>query len=432
MTSEKPPPPAAPPSGGTSVRSADAEQAARFLLRRNRSLATGLLLAMTALFVLSHLLDGALFAVRLLRAGSEAGIVGGMADWFAVTALFRRPLGLPIPHTALVANNKDRFGRTLGGFLERHFLVPEILLAKLRRARLAGRFAAWLATPQAASLIADQVVAALPQLVRSLEDRDLQDFAARTLGEQLREADVAPILGRGVRILTASGEADILFERAVETAGRWLRENRGKLDEMVRKRSRWWIPKAIDQRIAAAIMGGVSDLLEGLRQPDSEVRGRFRDALTKLGDELVNSKAHRDRLNAAKNRLLDHPDVQAWTSSVWHQISDVIVADVGDENSKTRAALEKGIATVGRTLAADAAMQARIEGLLEQAALRLISWRDEIGAFIAEVIASWDAETLSHRLELVIGSDLQYIRMNGTLVGACVGCALFLITWMWE
>jgi uncharacterized membrane-anchored protein YjiN (DUF445 family) len=406
------------------------EELARRNLRRNRALATGLLLAMVAVFAATHFVRDPGFAVLLLRAGAEAGIVGGLADWFAVTALFRHPLGLPIPHTAILAANKERIGRTLGNFIEKNFLTPAVVLPKLRSARAGERFAAWLAEPATAAMTADWVIAALPHVVRSLENRELQDFASRTLGEQLHATDIGPAVSRAVHVLTASGEADVLFERAVEIAARWLEEHRGDLDEIVRRRSRWWIPRAVDRRIAAAIVDGALELLNGLREPESDVRLKFREALTGLTEDLIHSPERRAELNAAKNRLLDHPDVQAWLASVWHELSGLVLADLVDPASKTRAAVEKAIRSVGQALAADPAMQRQINRFLERLANQAIWWRGEIGAFIAEVVRGWDTRTLSDRLELIIGSDLQYIRMNGSVVGACVGCAIFLISRM--
>jgi uncharacterized membrane-anchored protein YjiN (DUF445 family) len=403
---------------------------ARRMLRRNRAVATGLLLAMVLAFGVSLLLDGNLFAVRLLRAAAEAGIVGSMADWFAVTALFRHPLGLPIPHTAILARNKDRFGRTLGDFVEQNFLTPEVLPAKLRQGDFVRRFAAWLARPQTAGLIAGQVSAALPQLLRALDVRELRNFLARTLGEQIRGVDLAPVLGRAAQVLTATGEADVLLSRIADFAITWLNQNRGTLDDIVLRRSRWWIPKAINLQIARSIVEGATELLEGLRRPGSETRAKFRTALAATIGELVNSPQQRERINALKEELLADPVVRGWTAAVWQQLSDALLADLAAPESRIRAALEASIASIGRALEQDAAMQARLADLLDSAAIQLIARRSEIGGFIAEVIAAWDARTVSDRVELMIGSDLQYIRMNGTVVGAGVGCLLFLASWL--
>ncbi|MBP2238533.1 uncharacterized membrane-anchored protein YjiN (DUF445 family) [Sinorhizobium kostiense] len=406
----------------------NAEDGLRLRLRRNRLLATSLLLSMVAIFLGTHLVPEPGFAVRLLRAAAEAGIVGGLADWFAVTALFRHPLGLPIPHTAIVPTSKERIGQTLGRFLERHFLTEEVLVRKLRSANMAQRFATWLAAPSTAPVLAGAVVSALPYVIRTLDNADLQDFARRSLGKQVRQADIAPVMGRAIDVLTASGETDVLFERALGVAAQWLEENREQIFDLVRERSRWWIPRTIDRKIADAIVTGSADLLNKLREPDSDVRLKFREALHRLIDDLINSPEQREQINAFKNRLLEHPELQAWIAAAWHETSRVMLEDLSRPNSKVRNAVERICLLVGRALAADETMLKHIDALLERLAAYLVSWRHEIGTFVSEVVRSWDTPTLVDRLELVVGSDLQYIRMNGTIVGALAGCFIFLVS----
>lgn len=406
----------------------NAEDGLRLRLRRNRLLATSLLLSMVAIFLGTHLVPEPGFAVRLLRAAAEAGIVGGLADWFAVTALFRHPLGLPIPHTAIVPTSKERIGQTLGRFLERHFLTEEVLVRKLRSANMAQRFAAWLAAPSTAPVLAGAVVSALPYVIRTLDNADLQDFARRSLGKQVRQADIAPVMGRAIDVLTASGETDVLFERALGVAAQWLEENREQIFDLVRERSRWWIPRTIDRKIADAIVTGSADLLNKLREPDSDVRLKFREALHRLIDDLINSPEQREQINAFKNRLLEHPELQAWIAAAWHETSRVMLEDLSRPNSKVRNAVERICLLVGRALATDQTMLKHIDALLERLAAYLVSWRHEIGTFVSEVVRSWDTPTLVDRLELVVGSDLQYIRMNGTIVGALAGCFIFLVS----
>ncbi|WP_331371425.1 DUF445 domain-containing protein [Sinorhizobium chiapasense] len=413
----------APPQGSTA---SVAEDALRRRLNRNRLLATSLLVFMGAVLLGTHLVTQPGFLVRLLRATAEAGIVGGLADWFAVTALFRHPLGIPIPHTAIIPSNQERIGQTLGRFLERHFLTEEVLLRKLRSAQAAQRLSDWLAAPATAPVLAEAVAAALPYVIRTLDNKDLQDFARRSVGEQVQQADIAPVMGRAVRIMTASGESDVLFERALGVASQWLEENREQIFQLVRERSRWWIPRTIDRKIANAIVTGSAELLNDLREPESDVRLKFREALNHLVDDLINSPAQREQINAFKNRILEHPEVKAWVAVVWRKSSRAMLEDLSQPDSKARMAVEKLCLLVGRALATDATMLKHIDAILERFTVYLISWRHEIGAFVAEVVRSWDTRTLVDRLELVVGSDLQYIRMNGTIVGAIAGCCIFL------
>ena len=429
------PPPYPPPQAGEGARERSewgrivldrSDVVRRKRLRRNRLLATAMLTGMGAVFVATRMVPEPGFLTLLIQASAEAGMVGGLADWFAVTALFRHPLGVPIPHTAIIPNNKDRIGRTLGRFVENNFLTPEVLFRKLRQLEVGRRVASWLAAPATAGLIAHSITSALPHLIRSLRSRDLHDFLQRAFGEEFSHADVAPLIGHAIRLLTASGEADVLFDRAFEIAIRWIKDNRAQLDKLISEHSRWWIPRAIDRRIASAIMDGVMEVLTGLLDPESGARAKFRADLAGIVADLLNSPQQRQHVNNAAKRLFAHPDTRTWLSSIWKELCDAAVDDLAQPESRLAGALEKPISLVAQTLATDDIMQQHIDDAVERLAQSLISWRTEIGAFIAEVVRSWDTRTLVERLELVVGSDLQYIRMNGTIVGACAGCLIFI------
>src|SRR5579883_907137 len=203
--SMRPPSPSGEGAEWGRIASRRSDEVSRRRLRRNRILATSMLTAMGAVFAATRMVPEPGFWTSLIQSGAEAGMVGGLADWFAVTALFRHPLGLPIPHTAIIPTNKDRIGRTLGRFVENNFLTPEVLFRKLRQLQVGRRFANWLAVPATAGFIADSLTSALPYLIRSLRNRDLHDFVQRAFGE-VSPPDVAPILGHAIRLITTSGE----------------------------------------------------------------------------------------------------------------------------------------------------------------------------------------------------------------------------------
>lgn len=405
------------------------DDARRRLLRQNRILATGLLAGMGVILVLTHFVAEPGFLTALIRAGAEAGLVGGIADWFAVTALFRHPLGVPIPHTAIVPTNKDRIGRTIGRFVESNFLTPPVLVRKLREIEVGRRVAAWLAEPATAPLISRAVMTALPHLLRTLRSRDLHSFAQRAFGDGLTRLDVAPALANALRLMTDSGEADVLFDRLLEALMRWVVDNRGQLDTLISSHSRWWIPKAVDRHIAAAVLEGVAEILTRLGDPASEARTAFRSALRGMVTDLTEDPGRRAKVNDAARRLLAGRETRAWLASIGKELGDAAAADLAKPNPRLATAVERLVRVVAGTLAADIAMQRHIDDAAERAAHGLIGWRSEIGTFIAEVVGNWNTRTLVDRLELAVGSDLQYIRMNGTIVGAIVGCAIFLATY---
>jgi len=259
----------------------------RRALRRNRLLATGLLALMIVIAIATRLAPSPGWLVQLVRAGAEAGIIGGLADWFAITVLFRHPFGIPLPHTAILPSNKDRIGRSLGSFVERNFLVPEVILPKMQQTDLTGKIAGWLALPETAPMVADWIITLLKRFLAASHSVQINEFIQRTVSQQLRTLDLAPPLGRVIEVLTTSQESDILFEKVIQVAESWIMANRTQVDEMVEQRSHWWIPRTIDRRIAAAIVDGAIDVLHRLRQRDSEVRVQFRTAVAGLVDDLM-------------------------------------------------------------------------------------------------------------------------------------------------
>jgi uncharacterized membrane-anchored protein YjiN (DUF445 family) len=417
-TEAKPPIPQLSPADEMQVRRA---------LRRNRLLATGLLALMIIIAALTHLEPSPGWLVQLVRAGAEAGIIGGLADWFAITALFRHPFGIPIPHTAILPSNKDRIGRSLGSFVERNFLVPEVILPKLRQGDLTGKIGALLASPQTAPMVADWIITTLQKrLLAAGHSAQINELIQHTIGQQLRTVDLAPLLGRAIEIFTTSEESDVLFEKTVETAESWIAANRTKIDEMVRQQSRWWIPKFADRHAATLLVDGTIKHLHRLKQRGSEERLQFRETLAGIANALMTSSEPSDKFKRLKTKLFEDPEVGAWIASAWNELSRGVMQELSNPHSSARAAVHSTILAIAQSMQEDAFIRIRIEGLLERLATLLVQWRGEIGLLIAEVVRSWDPRTVSDRLELVLGSDLQYIRINGTVVGALVGCAIHL------
>jgi len=404
------------------------EMQVRRALRRNRLLATGLLALMIGIAIATHVEPSPGWLVQLLRAGSEAGIIGGLADWFAITVLFRHPFGIPLPHTAILPSNKDRIGRSLGSFVERNFLVPEIILPKLRQADLTQKIAGWLALPETAPMVADWVITLLNRLLAAGHSAQINEHMQHIVGQQLRTLDLAPPLGRVIEVLTNSEESDILFEKVVEAAESWIIAKRAQIDEMVEERSRWWIPKTINRRIAAAIVDGTIDLLHRLGQRDSEVRVQFRAAVASLAHDLMASTEQRHKVQRLKNLLLDDVEVRAWIVSAWDELSHRLKQELSDPRSNVRSTIHSAVVDLAHSMREDTLIRTRIDAVIERLVTQLFQWRGEIGLLIAEVVRNWDAQTVSDRLELVLGSDLQYIRINGTIVGALVGCAIYLLS----
>ncbi len=398
-------------------------------LRRHRWFATAMLLAAAGLFLVARLLLPPSFWSELLRAGAEAALVGGLADWFAVTALFRRPLGLPIPHTAVIPANKDRIGAGLGRFVERHFLEPDLVTAKLRSLAPARRLAQALGDERKARALAAQLGQLLPYLMRSAGDRELRQFLGQALQRQIASLDLAALGGRVLDALYRSDRHHLLLDRLLLAARDWLQLNQEEAFRLVEEKSRWWIPRRVDRRIAEALLRGIVELLGDLLQRDHPLRQRFDASIADYIESLRQDPARRRQVERALRRLLAEPETAAYLDRLWRGLRDHLESDLALPDSLVQGALAQSLGSLGRALQADPAMQRRIEQRIEAVTLRvLLPWRAEIGGFIAEVVKGWDAGTVVERIELAVGRDLQYIRINGTLVGALVGCLIFLIS----
>jgi uncharacterized membrane-anchored protein YjiN (DUF445 family) len=403
------------------------EEERRRRLDTNKRLATGLLALMALILIATFLVDQPNSWVLLVRAAAEAGVVGGLADWFAVTALFHRPLGLPIPHTAIIPNSKERIGQALSQFVEENFLTRDIVLRRLTSAEPGLRLANWLAEPRTAKLVAGWIASAVPALFQSLDNVELRDFLQRALGDRLRNADLSPVFARLLRLLTASEQSQAVFDAAIAAALRWLETNQADIERLVHEHSRWWVPKRVNRQVAKAVMDGLRDLLVELSDPVSEIRAKFRQDIAGLIEDMLNSPERRRAVNTAVQRALSSTEVQCWAGAVWTSFREAVARDLEDSGSPARQALEQGITSFGRGMARDPVMIAHVDAAFRHLALVLVRRRSAIASVISEVVRSWDARTIAARLELAVGSDLQYIRMNGTVVGAGVGCAIYLI-----
>jgi uncharacterized membrane-anchored protein YjiN (DUF445 family) len=397
-------------------------------LRRNRLIATALLGVMAVLFIVTTLAPQPGFVILLVRAIAEAALVGGLADWFAVTALFRQPLGLPIPHTAILPKNKDRIGEGLASFIERNFLSPDIVRAKLRSLDPARLVADWLSAPANADAVARRLVRVLPYLVSTIDDRDIRGFVGDAIGRRLAEMELAPLLGRAIAALTTNRFHEILLDRLLEFARQFLDDREGQIYVAAEaQRRRWWIPKAVNRQIAKAIIGGVKELISDLREPGS-TRRKVLLGIERLAEELTTSPVCSARVEEAKLRLLEDAEVKAWLGSVWGDFEQGLLADLASPRSRAEVAVGAAVLSLGRHLASDADMRRRVNRTVEPMALEVIPWRAGLGHFIIEVVRQWDAGSFTNRLELVVGRDLQYIRMTGTLVGGLIGCLLYLLS----
>ncbi|MEZ5832759.1 MAG: DUF445 domain-containing protein [Dongiaceae bacterium] len=403
--------------------------AQRQALARHRAFATALLGAMGLVYVAITWSGETGFWIGLVKAGAEAAMVGGLADWFAVTALFRRPLGLPIPHTAVIPASKDRIGTGLGTFIERHFLEPELVGARLRSAGISRRLGLWLADGRNADLASDRLLLIAALVLRSLNDANLQRFAQVMLRRELRKVELAPALATLLDVLRQNGAHQQVLDHLLDAVRRHVAASADQILEIVEQRSRWWVPKRVDRRMAAAITEGIVGYMGELKARDHAARATFDDAVARLVADLRGNPDYAARVNALRDRVLASPEVAEYLASLWQSTRGTIEQELAAPGSRLRQALSGILRRVGAAIAEDAAVQASMDERFEETVMALVvPFRKDIGRFVADVVKSWEAGTIVDRVELAVGKDLQFIRVNGTLVGAAVGCAIYVAT----
>ncbi len=396
-----------------------------------RRVATGLLLAMVATFVIARRFEDVHPAIAFVRAFAEAATVGALADWFAVTALFRRPLGLPIPHTAIIPRSKDRIGAGLGRFLENNFLSPDLVSSRLEKVDILGEASNWLLQPGRRESVARAVAEALPRLIDLVDDapveRALREFAAA----RLKDLDLAGLLAEALTFLTADGRHNGVLDHLIRATDDLLTDSENDIRRRIRAESGWFsrflsVDKRAADAIVAAARRAISEMAEN---PENEMRGHLEAALRRLAEDLRNSAELRAEIEAVKARVLEHPEMQAFASVLWRDVKRDFTALADRGAASVTTPIANAIGSFAARVQADAPLRTLLNARLRGWAVRLADARGgDVSRFVAETIQGWDASTMIARIEEGVGADLQFIRISGTLVGGLVGLALHALT----
>jgi uncharacterized membrane-anchored protein YjiN (DUF445 family) len=402
-------------------------RARRLAAARRR--ATGLLAGVTVLFLAVTAAGVHGTFLGFVQAGAEASMVGGVADWFAVTALFRRPLGLPIPHTALLVERKDQFAVTLGQFVQENFLNADVLAERFRSARLVPRLAAWLADRANAARFAGYAADLLVTVAEAFRDEDVQRVLTAELTRAVDTVEVAPLAGRALRVIIAGGHHADLFDAMVSAADRYLADHYLELRELFEAESPGWVPDAVYRRVFDRLFTRLRRRLVAMAaDPGDEARHQFEEWIAGLPDRLETSPELRERGESLKREVLASAGLRDWSSSLWQQAKQALRAQAADPESELRRRLADALAAAGRRLGSDRRLQEGLERMVESGARALADqFHDELAGLVTGTIERWDAAETSSQLELLLGRDLQFIRINGTVVGAGVGLALHAI-----
>jgi uncharacterized membrane-anchored protein YjiN (DUF445 family) len=396
--------------------------------------ATGMLVVSTIIFAIARALELRYPWVGYIRATAEASMVGGLADWFAVTALFRHPMGIPIPHTAIIPSRKDRLGRTIAQFVQRNFLTREVIEIRLRTVHVGERVARWLAEPENARMIARQGAAALASGAQVLRDDDVRALIDKSVEDRIRETSVAPIAAKVLTVVAESNQHQELLNEAVGVIARAVEQNRDMIRKGVQQQSPWWVPNAVDDKIYRKIIQSIERTLAAVRDdPNHPLRARFDLALRAFIENLKNSPETKARAEALKQDFLEAEAVRRLSASLWDDAKAALqrFADQPDKAVAEGGAVEKAVTAFGEAVASNPKMVAQLDAFVTDIVAFLVSrYQNDVAEFIITTVEGWDADVTARRVELAIGRDLQYIRINGTLVGALAGLVIYTISEM--
>ena len=395
-----------------------------------RRRATALLAAVAAVFIGVTATGAHGTLLGYIQAAAEASMVGGIADWFAVTALFRRPLGLPIPHTALIVERKDQFAATLGQFVQENFLNADVLGDRIRSARLVTRLADWLADQDNAARLAGHAADLVVTVVEALRDEDVQRTLTAELTRAIDAIEVAPLAGRALRLVIAEGQHIEMFDTILSAADRYLEGHRTELRELFETEAPRWIPDAVYRRVFDRLYTRLRQRLADMAaDPGDETRRQFETWVASLPERLETDPDLRERGERLKREVLGSAGLRDWSSSLWQKAKETLRTQAADPESELRRRMAGLMVTAGRRLESDRRLHDGLERMVESGARALADqFRDDLAGLVTGTIERWDAAETSSQLELLLGHDLQYIRINGTVVGAGIGVALHAIS----
>ena len=408
-----------------------ADEERRRALRRMKAVALSFLIGASVVFLVctwaqSH---GAAPWVGYVRAAAEAGMVGALADWFAVTALFKHPLGLPIPHTAIIKRKKDQLGEGLSTFVRENFLSPENVETKLRDADVASRTGKWLAEPVNAERVAAEASTALRVLVEMLRDEDVQQVLDRMIVKRIAEPQWGPPIGRVLSSLLEEGRQEALLQLLADRAFQWSLGAGEVIERVIERDSPTWSPRWVDHLVGDRIHRELMDFTDKVRRnPDHELRRSATKFLFEFADDLQKDEATIQKAENVKEQIMARDEVARAAETAWTTAKRIILESVEDPSSTLRARIADTVVRIGESLRDNTDLRVKADNWIVRGAQHLVSqYGAEITTIITDTIERWDADEASRRIELHVGRDLQFIRINGTVVGSLAGLVIYTI-----
>ncbi|MBQ3360076.1 MULTISPECIES: DUF445 domain-containing protein [Microbacterium] len=406
-----------------------ADQVRLRALRRMKAVALGALIFMAVVFVFAFAFQERMSWLGYVRAAAEGGMVGALADWFAVTALFRRPLGLPIPHTAIIPSRKDEIGRSLGEFVETNFLEASVVRTKLSSTAIAQRAGEWLRETPHAERVGAEGATIATAILNGLSDDDVRDLISDLAREHLVSPEWGPPAGAWLEKIVEADAHHGAVDLAADSIGRWLEANAESFSGLVSRRLPSWVPRLAHRFVDDTVYNEAVKFVQAVQaDPRHPARLAIDGYLGRLADSLQNDPTTRAKLENAKASLFDSPRVGALAAEAWNTAKNGLLTALADPESGLRRRAVQALQEVGERLTTDAALQRRVDTWVSDAAVFLVDrYRHDIASIITDTVERWDPAETTEKIELMVGRDLQYIRLNGTFVGALAGLAIFSI-----
>ena len=420
-------PPPSPPPISLITPDPGMDEARRRGLRRMRTVAVGLLLLAACVYVATLGRDG---FWGFVNAGAEASMVGAIADWFAVTALFKHPLGLPIPHTALVPKRKDELGKGLEEFVGENFLQEDIIRERVAAATISARVGAWLGEPAHARRVVDEVAEVAVIALGKVKDDHIADLVTHALVPRFREEPISPLLGTTLMEVLRDDLHHGLVDLAVDELHSWLRDNPETFIRVLEERAPWWAPPKLNDAVTSRLHVQALAWLEDIRDdPHHRAREALDSMLGQLAHDLLNDEETVRRTEALKERLLEHPQVVTTAISLWKAMRSALLGSIRDPEGAVRHRLLTELSSCAERLREDAALRDRLDRMAADLTVFAVErYGAEVTTVITSTIERWDGKEAARRIELHVGRDLQFIRINGTIVGGLVGVLIHAIS----
>ncbi|MFD5182056.1 DUF445 domain-containing protein [Streptomyces sp. NPDC058372] len=422
----------APGAGADPMAFTAADEEKQRGVRRMKITATGLLVLVAVVYVLATWAEhsGAGAWAGYVAAAAEAGMVGALADWFAVTALFRHPLGLPIPHTAIIPRKKDQLGASLGAFVGENFLSPDVIRTRLRALHLGSRVGTWLARPENADRVTSELSTALRGALTVLRDNDVQAVVGEAVTRRADVQEIAPGIGRMLEKIVEDGGHRRVVDLVCSRAHDWLVLHSDQVMNAVQGGAPGWTPRFVDKRVGERVYKELLRFLTEMRDmPDHPARAAVDRFLSDFATDLRTDPDTRARVERLKTEIIHRPEVQDLITSAWTAVRSMIVAAAEDEQSELRLRARAALLSLGNRMADDPRLQQKVDGWAEAAAAYVVTnYRAQITSLITDTVAGWDAEHTSRKIEAHIGRDLQFIRINGTVVGSLAGLVIHTVS----